>query len=76
MSVLKEKAAIGVEVRIIIDDFGSNATFSKEAEIQLKHAGIKIFRFNLLNQLFLAFTIIAITARLPLLIINMLLLAE
>ena len=46
LSVLKEKAAIGVEVRIIIDDFGSNATFSKEAEIQLKHAGIKIFRFN------------------------------
>ena len=40
----KRKAAIELEVRIIID-FGSNATF-KEAEIQLKHAGIKIFRFN------------------------------
>lgn len=44
--ILKEKAAVGVEVRIIMDDFGSNSTFSKEEEKDLKMAGIKIFRFN------------------------------
>lgn len=46
LSILKEKAAIGVEVRIIVDDFGSNGVFPKELEKELKMCGIKIFRFN------------------------------
>ncbi|NLB48702.1 MAG: cardiolipin synthase [Erysipelotrichia bacterium] len=50
-SILKEKAAVGVEVRLIMDDFGSSVTFSKKEEKALKMAGIKIFRFNPFNPL-------------------------
>lgn len=44
--VLKRKAAEGVDVRLIYDDFGSLPTMPKRFVRELKKAGIKVYAFN------------------------------
>lgn len=45
-AILKKKAAAGVEVRIIFDDFGSIARQNKNFIKRLRNDGIKVIAFN------------------------------
>ena len=45
-SILKEKAAAGVEVRIIFDDFGSISRQNRSFVKELRSDGIKVIAFN------------------------------
>lgn len=45
-SVLRERAAAGVEVRIIFDDFGNLTRFSDETLQEMQRAGIEVEVFN------------------------------
>ena len=49
LDILKEKAAAGVEVRVIYDDFGSLATLPYSYPRTLRKYGIKCLRFNQVN---------------------------
>lgn len=51
-AVLKEKAAAGVEVKIIYDDFGS-ITLPHHYDRQLKKEGIEAYRFNHIRPAFI-----------------------
>lgn len=57
--VLKQKAAEGVEVRFLFDDFGSLFTVPDNFESELEAAGIKAARFNpvhhYINRLYMNF---------------------
>ena len=44
--ILKEKARLGVEIKIIFDDFGSIKTQSKDFVKRLKNSGIEVSSFN------------------------------
>lgn len=44
--ILKQKAAAGVDVRLIYDDFGSLPTIPKGFVKELRDAGIKVLTFN------------------------------
>ena len=46
LDVLINKAAEGIEVRLIVDDFGSQKLFTNTYISQLRAKGIKILRFN------------------------------
>lgn len=46
LAILEEKAAQGVDVRVIYDDVGSLTTLPYNYEKQLKKKGIKCFSFN------------------------------
>lgn len=45
-SILKTKAADGVEVRLLFDDFGCMRTLPPYYEIELRKEGIRAYRFN------------------------------
>lgn len=45
-SILREKARLGVEIKIIFDDFGNIMRFHAETLEQLREAGIEVFIFN------------------------------
>ncbi|MBR2896017.1 MAG: cardiolipin synthase [Oscillospiraceae bacterium] len=49
-TILKERAAQGVEVKIIFDDFGSMTRMSKETVEHLRQAGIDVVIFNPVHQ--------------------------
>ncbi|MEE8808295.1 MAG: phospholipase D-like domain-containing protein [Lactimicrobium sp.] len=49
MAILKEKAAQGLDVRVMYDDMGSLATLPASYAKQLEQDGIKCVRFNKLN---------------------------
>ncbi len=44
--ILKEKAASGVDVRIIYDDFGSSMNLPSDFDKRLTQAGIQVYNFN------------------------------
>lgn len=44
--ILKEKAAAGIDVRIIYDDFGSSMNLPNDFEKKLRKAGIQVYNFN------------------------------
>lgn len=44
--ILAEKAASGVDVRIIYDDFGSSMNLPNDFDRKLKKAGIQVYNFN------------------------------
>jgi cardiolipin synthase A/B len=44
--ILKEKAALGVDVRIIYDDFGSSMNLPNDFDKKLTQAGIQVYNFN------------------------------
>ena len=44
--ILEQKVAQGVEVRVIIDDFGSQKLFTNAYIAQLRAKGIQVLRFN------------------------------
>ena len=50
--VLKERAAEGVDVRIIYDDMGSSGRMSHELKKQIRASGIQIYAFNRLVPLY------------------------
>lgn len=45
-AILKEKARLGVDVRVIYDDMGSHRVLSRKNKLALKNSGIKIQPFN------------------------------
>lgn len=51
-SILKEKAARGVDIRIIYDDMGSNRTLSTKTKYSIITSGIKLQPFNRLIPFF------------------------
>ena len=55
LEILLEKASSGVEVRLIVDDFGSMKLFTNRYIRQLRSKGIKIVRFNPLRPKLLMF---------------------
>ena len=52
LDVLKEKAAKGVDVRIIYDDMGSHGTLKRRTKKEMIKAGIKLQAFNRLVPIF------------------------
>lgn len=50
--VLAKKVAVGVDVRIIYDDMGSNKTLTRKTVKQFKKAGVKLIPFNRLVPIF------------------------
>lgn len=48
-SVLREKAAMGVEVRLLYDDIGCMKTLPSRYELGLRREGIKAYRFARVN---------------------------
>ncbi|MBQ7880975.1 MAG: cardiolipin synthase [Clostridia bacterium] len=50
--ILKEKAQVGVDVRIIYDDMGSHGTLKRKTKKQIISAGIKLHPFNRLVPVF------------------------
>ncbi|MCU0105426.1 cardiolipin synthase [Acholeplasma vituli] len=44
--ILKEKAAAGLDVRIIYDDFGSSMNLPNDFDKRLRKAGIQVYNFN------------------------------
>ncbi|MCL2217413.1 MAG: phospholipase D-like domain-containing protein [Defluviitaleaceae bacterium] len=55
LEILKRKAAQGVDVRLIVDDLGSQQLFSKAYIRQLSVTGIKVLRFNPMVPILLLF---------------------
>ena len=55
LDVLERKASEGVEVRLIVDDLGSNRLLTKDFGEQIKQKGIKLMRFNPMMPLLLFF---------------------
>ena len=51
-SVLEERAAAGVDVRVIYDDMGSNGRLSHKLKKRVRASGIKIYAFNKLVPLY------------------------
>lgn len=52
LKILKQKAANGVDVRIIYDDMGSHGTLSRKTKKEITKYGIKILPFNRLVPVF------------------------
>ena len=52
LELLKDRAAAGVDVRIIYDDMGSSGRISHKLKKQARAAGIKIYAFNRLVPLY------------------------
>lgn len=52
LSILYEKAAAGVDIRVIYDDMGSGGLFSRKTRKAMRAAGIKVMTFNKLIPVF------------------------
>lgn len=52
LSILKEKAKNGVNIRIIYDDMGSRKALSGKTKKRIKNLGVKLYSFNRLKPIF------------------------
>lgn len=52
LDILKEKAKLGLDIRIIYDDFGSKKALSRKTKKKIKSYGIKLCPFNKITPFF------------------------